>query len=402
MRTLITMLAFSLLLPAQAQPDRPRLGVRIGTDGDGRVSVTEVMAKTPAQAAGLQAGDRILKLGDQAVTGVDGLIELVRSQKWDGATTVTVLRDGQELKLPVRFARTGDTPRVRVVPVDPARPLAPTRPVPPGVPPVIVRPVLPPQPARVHEEPPTGNMEAIRRSFDTHISQGAIRDALDRAAKSLHALRSIPAVKEALKEIDRAQALLEQQPLIGVDLRGALGEDLPPGLRELVIEDHVETELPDVELIEEELIEVEPPEEELIETEIELEDVPMLDTEKLMARLQELMSSGATQEEMQQAISEEFPGVAIQIQITNEPPAEDPLPGRPGHDHPVTPAPAPGPAPAIKPLPPAPAPPSGGRATTGGDAGPQASRRLADDLRKRIADLEALIERLSQRIKNGG
>ena len=57
--------------------------------------IAEVTAGSGAEAAGLQAGDVITKIGNQGVESADALIAAVRSSTPNGTVSVTFVRGGQ-------------------------------------------------------------------------------------------------------------------------------------------------------------------------------------------------------------------------------------------------------------------------------------------------------------------
>lgn len=82
---------------------RGRLGVRIeklnddlgqalGVQGDKGALVTEVLEDTPAQKAGIRAGDVIVRVGDKSVDTPDELVKALEGR--DGKVAITVLRKG--------------------------------------------------------------------------------------------------------------------------------------------------------------------------------------------------------------------------------------------------------------------------------------------------------------------
>jgi S1-C subfamily serine protease len=82
---------------------RGRLGVRIeklnsdladalGVDGDKGVLVTEVLEDTPAQKAGVRAGDVIMSVGGESVDSPEQLVRMIESR--DGKVDITVQRKG--------------------------------------------------------------------------------------------------------------------------------------------------------------------------------------------------------------------------------------------------------------------------------------------------------------------
>ncbi len=83
---------------------RGRLGVRVeklsddlaqalGSTGDQGVLVVEVIEDTPAQKAGVRAGDVIVRVGGETVSDPDGLVKVLRAQ--DGRVDIVLLRRGQ-------------------------------------------------------------------------------------------------------------------------------------------------------------------------------------------------------------------------------------------------------------------------------------------------------------------
>lgn len=82
--------------------DPPRLGVR-GKDHEDGCEVTEVLDELPALEAGIQVGDIITKFGDTDVRGIDHLAQLVQSQRRGRSFEITLLRDGEEQTLRMRF-----------------------------------------------------------------------------------------------------------------------------------------------------------------------------------------------------------------------------------------------------------------------------------------------------------
>jgi serine protease Do len=63
--------------------------------------VARVPEGGPAAAAGVQAGDVVVALGDQEVGSIEDLLGALRDIEPGRQTTVTVMRDGQRLDLPV-------------------------------------------------------------------------------------------------------------------------------------------------------------------------------------------------------------------------------------------------------------------------------------------------------------
>jgi S1-C subfamily serine protease len=67
----------------------------------GAVLLTEIVARGPADRAGMRARDIIIGLADSAVTGIDDLQRLLTRESIGRATNVTLLRDGVQLVLSI-------------------------------------------------------------------------------------------------------------------------------------------------------------------------------------------------------------------------------------------------------------------------------------------------------------
>ncbi|HTF56614.1 MAG TPA: M20/M25/M40 family metallo-hydrolase, partial [Planctomycetota bacterium] len=85
--------------PAPAQ-DRRILGVNLEDDGS---TLSEVVEGSPADAAGLKVGDRILRIGAKDVKDYDSLVEAIQTA--EKKTTVRLRRGAKEMELPVTFER---------------------------------------------------------------------------------------------------------------------------------------------------------------------------------------------------------------------------------------------------------------------------------------------------------
>jgi aminopeptidase YwaD len=70
---------------------------------DAGVRVDGVADGKPAQKAGIIAGDIVMAIGDDKVQGMQSYMETLGKQKEGGKTTVTILRNGKEMKLPITF-----------------------------------------------------------------------------------------------------------------------------------------------------------------------------------------------------------------------------------------------------------------------------------------------------------
>jgi S1-C subfamily serine protease len=94
-------------------PGRPRLGFTFqeisgqlaryfNVPGEEGLLVSSVQEGSPAEAAGLRAGDVILKVGGREVRGSDALRERVAEAEPGAELAVTVLRDGKTLDVSVK------------------------------------------------------------------------------------------------------------------------------------------------------------------------------------------------------------------------------------------------------------------------------------------------------------
>jgi serine protease Do len=92
--------------------DRPRLGIYyediteqlarfLGVDEGTGVLITSVIEDSPAEKAGLQAGDVIIRIGDQTVKDSGDLMEALQDRDADESLPVTVIRKGDRLDFEV-------------------------------------------------------------------------------------------------------------------------------------------------------------------------------------------------------------------------------------------------------------------------------------------------------------
>jgi len=93
-----------------AQP-KPFLGVEIDpVDNGGSIAVREVAPESPAAKAGIKAGDRVIKIGDQEVKGVKQFLEAVAANKPGDQLTLQIRRAGKELDLTLTVGTWPATP----------------------------------------------------------------------------------------------------------------------------------------------------------------------------------------------------------------------------------------------------------------------------------------------------
>ncbi len=96
-----TLLLPFLLLAAGIAPGW--LGVFLGESEDGRPAVTEVVADSPADKAGVRAGDVLLAIDGQELTTVEGVVEAVGGKEAGSKVKLTVRRDGKNQVIEVKL-----------------------------------------------------------------------------------------------------------------------------------------------------------------------------------------------------------------------------------------------------------------------------------------------------------
>ncbi len=113
------------------------LGIYLDTERDEAV-VAEVIAGSPAEKAGLRAGDLILAIDDKATPTRDKLVAEIRARKAGDTVRLKVRRDKQEIVLRCTLAEhppaageppvAVETPKKPPAPVTEVRPVAPKQP----------------------------------------------------------------------------------------------------------------------------------------------------------------------------------------------------------------------------------------------------------------------------------
>ncbi len=103
MRKILVLLALTLMLGgaalAQDAGERPFLGITFSAEDNGAL-VREVLADSPAAAAGLQVDDLILALNGAELSPAD-FVETIAALAVGDEITLTILRDGAEMELAV-------------------------------------------------------------------------------------------------------------------------------------------------------------------------------------------------------------------------------------------------------------------------------------------------------------
>jgi membrane-associated protease RseP (regulator of RpoE activity) len=83
-------------------PTRPRLGVLL-MQGDGAPRINRVVSGSVAEAAGLQAGDHVVRAAGLETRNPDDLVEIVGRQAPGTWLPLGIRRDGQEIDLIAKF-----------------------------------------------------------------------------------------------------------------------------------------------------------------------------------------------------------------------------------------------------------------------------------------------------------
>jgi len=77
--------------------------------GDGGVLVSEVVKESPAENAGLEAGDVIMKVNDVRISDTGELTQTIRNEKPESDVNITVIRKGREKSLKATLGSSDDS-----------------------------------------------------------------------------------------------------------------------------------------------------------------------------------------------------------------------------------------------------------------------------------------------------
>ncbi len=86
---------------------KPMLGIHF-SDKDGKVTITGILPKSPAENGGLKTGDVIDGFDNEAVKDSSDLIYLIGLKKFGDTAVVSVLRDGEKKDFKVSFVKKQD------------------------------------------------------------------------------------------------------------------------------------------------------------------------------------------------------------------------------------------------------------------------------------------------------
>lgn len=103
-------LLFALVVALQIEegPDHPIIGITGTTAAEGGVSISSVYEKSPATAAGIQSGDRIVRFGSGQIDTMEQLQALVKSAKIGDRFEVEIVRNGETVRATVFLASRND------------------------------------------------------------------------------------------------------------------------------------------------------------------------------------------------------------------------------------------------------------------------------------------------------
>jgi serine protease Do len=103
------------LLGINAEDLTGQLGSYFGAPDNSGVLVREVRAGTPAEKAGLKAGDVIIKVDDKPVKSLSELREQLRDKSDQKTVKLGVLRKGSELNVPVEIDKPKPTEKTQII-----------------------------------------------------------------------------------------------------------------------------------------------------------------------------------------------------------------------------------------------------------------------------------------------
>lgn len=96
-------------LKTEGSVDRPMIGITASTESNiGGALIVKVTKGSPAEAAGIKAGDLITKIDGQRVTSTEEVINYFSNKKVGDSVVVTVLRDADSVDLTVTLFSTKD------------------------------------------------------------------------------------------------------------------------------------------------------------------------------------------------------------------------------------------------------------------------------------------------------
>ncbi len=89
----------------KAEEEHGFMGVQLGGEEEGPVTIAGVTDDSPAAKAGIKEGDQIVKVGDKDVKSVQDVMTRMQTTKPGDKLTITVKRDGKEHKYTLTLAK---------------------------------------------------------------------------------------------------------------------------------------------------------------------------------------------------------------------------------------------------------------------------------------------------------
>ncbi|MDI6845956.1 MAG: PDZ domain-containing protein [Candidatus Saccharicenans sp.] len=90
-------------IKTRGRVERGWLGVSIAEDRQGKVFITQVEEKSPAEQARLKPGDRILKIGGREIVSSDQLVAEIRSRRPGQEVNLSIETDGETREVKVKL-----------------------------------------------------------------------------------------------------------------------------------------------------------------------------------------------------------------------------------------------------------------------------------------------------------
>jgi uncharacterized iron-regulated protein len=85
--------------------NKVKLGVRLAQEKGGGVRIKNVGEKSNAFNAGMKTGDLLLRMDGKVLSGVEDVIEILKTKNFDDRSTIQLKRDTQTLTLEVEFKK---------------------------------------------------------------------------------------------------------------------------------------------------------------------------------------------------------------------------------------------------------------------------------------------------------
>lgn len=91
--------------PQAMGQQRPRLGIQFGPAEEGLpgAMINQVVEGTPAEAAGLRVGDRVIRVGEDEIADIMAFQQALGPQLLKESVRLTVVRDGKEIEVEVKL-----------------------------------------------------------------------------------------------------------------------------------------------------------------------------------------------------------------------------------------------------------------------------------------------------------